>query len=141
MCRLHTDICAVRQCPILSRTPYQVIAHSLIGNAPRTGRGIQCDEERDNGRQPLRTRELIDTAPVSGGGELRLFRRGDEYIIALGGNELVSSRMRAFDPGANPDARMTAAILSAMADNLDAHTFGPAGTARSFDVIDGGKQD
>jgi hypothetical protein len=41
----------------------------------------------------LRTRELIDTAPVSGGGELRLLRRGDEYIIARGGNALVSSRM------------------------------------------------
>ena len=53
----------------------------------------------------------------------------------------VSDVMRALDPGPNPDARMTAAILSAMADNLDAHTFGPAGTARSFGVIDGGKQD
>jgi spermidine synthase len=41
----------------------------------------------------LRTRELIDTAPVPGGEALRLFRRGDEYIIALGGNELMSSRM------------------------------------------------
>ncbi|MDR6832022.1 MULTISPECIES: spermidine synthase [unclassified Sphingopyxis] len=41
----------------------------------------------------MKTRELIDTAPIPGGGELRLIRRGDEYIIALGGNELMSSRM------------------------------------------------
>lgn len=53
----------------------------------------------------------------------------------------VSDAMRAFDPGANPDARLTAAIMSAMADNLDAHTFGPAGADRNFGVIDGGKSD
>lgn len=41
----------------------------------------------------MKTRQLIDSAPVPGGDELRLFRRGDEYIIALGGNELMSSRM------------------------------------------------
>jgi len=41
----------------------------------------------------LKTRQLINSAPVPGGGELRLFQRGDEYIIALGGNELMSSRM------------------------------------------------
>ena len=28
-----------------------------------------------------------------GGGELRLFRRGDDHMIMLGGNELMSSRM------------------------------------------------
>ncbi len=41
----------------------------------------------------MKTRELIDTAPIPGGGELRLFRRGDEFIIGLGSNELMSSRM------------------------------------------------
>ncbi|WP_137751664.1 spermidine synthase [Sphingopyxis sp. L1A2A] len=41
----------------------------------------------------MKTRQLIDSAPVPGGDELRLFQRGDEYIIALGGNELMSSRM------------------------------------------------
>ncbi len=41
----------------------------------------------------MKTRQLINSAPVPGGGELRLFQRGDEYIIALGGNELMSSRM------------------------------------------------
>jgi spermidine synthase len=38
-------------------------------------------------------RELIGTAEVPGGDELRLFRRGDDFIIAVGGNELMSSRM------------------------------------------------
>ena len=38
-------------------------------------------------------RELIDTAPIPGGGELRLYRRGDDFIIAIGGNELMNSRM------------------------------------------------
>ena len=38
-------------------------------------------------------RELIDTAAVPGGGELRLYRRGDDFIIAIGGNELMNSRM------------------------------------------------
>jgi len=38
-------------------------------------------------------RELIGTAVVPGGDELRLFRRGDDYMIVLGANELMSSRM------------------------------------------------
>lgn len=38
-------------------------------------------------------RELIGTAEVPGGDPLRLFRRGDDYIIAVGGNELMNSRM------------------------------------------------
>ena len=38
-------------------------------------------------------RELIDTAQVPGGGELRLFRRGTEYSIMLGGIELMNSRL------------------------------------------------
>ena len=39
-------------------------------------------------------RELIDTAQEpGGGGELRLFRRGDDHIIVIGGNELMNSRM------------------------------------------------
>lgn len=41
----------------------------------------------------MKTRQLIGTAPVPDGGELRLFQRGDDYIIALGGNELMNSRM------------------------------------------------
>jgi spermidine synthase len=38
-------------------------------------------------------RELIDVAEVPGGEPLRLFRRGDDFMIVLGGNELMSSRM------------------------------------------------
>ena len=37
-------------------------------------------------------RVLLDTAPIPGGGELRLFRRGSEYSIMLGANELMNSR-------------------------------------------------
>lgn len=38
-------------------------------------------------------RELLGTASVPGGDPLRLFRRGDDFIIALDRNELMSSRM------------------------------------------------
>jgi spermidine synthase len=37
---------------------------------------------------------LIDTAPVPGGGELRLMRRDAEFSIRLGHNELMNSRLR-----------------------------------------------
>lgn len=36
---------------------------------------------------------LLGTAPVPGGGELRLMRRGSEYSIMIGGNELMNSRL------------------------------------------------
>lgn len=104
-----------------------MIAHTLIaearliGKAPRTDRGIQCVEERDNGRQPLRTRERIENGAL---------QHGD-----------ASDLMRAFNPGPDPDARLTATIIGALADNLDANTFGSASAARSYDVIDGGKSD
>lgn len=35
----------------------------------------------------------IDSAPLPGGGELRLKRRGDEFSIMLGTNELMNSRL------------------------------------------------
>lgn len=38
-------------------------------------------------------RVQIDSAPVPGGGELRLMRRGEEYSIMLGANELMNSRL------------------------------------------------
>ena len=38
-------------------------------------------------------RELVGTAEVPGGDELRLYRRGDDFIIAIDRNELMSSRM------------------------------------------------
>jgi spermidine synthase len=37
-------------------------------------------------------RILIDSADIPGGGQLRLFRRADEYSIMLGATELMSSR-------------------------------------------------
>lgn len=36
---------------------------------------------------------LLDTAPIPGGGTLRLKRRGAEYSIMLGDNELMNSRL------------------------------------------------
>lgn len=41
----------------------------------------------------MKIRELIGTAAVPGGDELRLYRRGDDFIIAIDRNELMSSRM------------------------------------------------
>jgi len=38
-------------------------------------------------------RLLLDTAPIPGGGELRLFQRGDEFSIMLGNNELMNNRL------------------------------------------------
>ncbi|HYG48009.1 MAG TPA: hypothetical protein VD846_08710 [Allosphingosinicella sp.] len=39
-------------------------------------------------------RVLLDTAPIPGGGELRLVRRGDDFWIMLGANALMSTRLR-----------------------------------------------
>ena len=41
----------------------------------------------------MKMRELLGTAEVPGGDELRLYRRGDDFIIAIDRNELMSSRM------------------------------------------------
>ncbi|MFL6734244.1 MAG: spermidine synthase [Sphingomicrobium sp.] len=41
----------------------------------------------------MQIRELIGTAQVAGGAELRLFRRGVDFMIVLDRNELMSSRM------------------------------------------------
>ena len=42
----------------------------------------------------MKPRALIGTATVPGGEELRLFRHGGDYMIVLGANQLMSSRMR-----------------------------------------------
>jgi spermidine synthase len=42
----------------------------------------------------MQARELIGTAAVPGGVELRLFRRGADFMIVLDRNELMSTRMR-----------------------------------------------
>ncbi|RZL98922.1 MAG: spermidine synthase, partial [Sphingomonas sp.] len=41
----------------------------------------------------MQPRELIGTARVPGGDDLRLFAKGGDFIIALDRNELMSSRM------------------------------------------------
>lgn len=41
----------------------------------------------------MKPRELLATAQIPGGDELRLFRRDTDFIIALGANELMSSRL------------------------------------------------
>jgi spermidine synthase len=38
--------------------------------------------------------ELVDTAEIPGGGQLRLMRRGGDFSILFGRNELMSSRVR-----------------------------------------------
>jgi spermidine synthase len=40
----------------------------------------------------LIARELIDVAQIPGGDELKLFRRGGDFMISLGRNELMTSR-------------------------------------------------
>jgi spermidine synthase len=41
----------------------------------------------------MKVRELLATTQVPGGAELRLFRRDRDYMIVLGDNELMNSRM------------------------------------------------
>ena len=41
----------------------------------------------------MKIRDLVGTAEVPGGDALRLYRRGDDFIIAIDRNELMSSRM------------------------------------------------
>lgn len=57
-------------------------------------------------------RELIGVAQVPGGEPLRLFRRGDDYMIVLDRNELMSSRMSGSEEAL---AEMTLARLRAPA--------------------------
>jgi spermidine synthase len=42
----------------------------------------------------MKPRELLGTAQIPGGDELRLYKRDTDFIIALGANELMSSRSR-----------------------------------------------
>jgi spermidine synthase len=41
----------------------------------------------------MKPRELLATAQIPGGDELRLFKRDNDFMVVLGGNELMSSRM------------------------------------------------
>jgi spermidine synthase len=47
----------------------------------------------DDGAPPVIPWTLLDKAEVPGGGELRLMRRGAEFSIMLGQNELMNSRL------------------------------------------------
>ncbi|MEZ5961665.1 MAG: hypothetical protein R3C30_14770 [Hyphomonadaceae bacterium] len=47
----------------------------------------------------VKPRELIATAQIPGGEELRLYKRDTEYTIALGPNELMSSRLSGSEEG------------------------------------------
>ena len=46
-----------------------------------------------SGTTDMKPRELIGTAKVPGGVELKLFRHGDDHVIMVDGNELMSSRV------------------------------------------------
>ena len=59
------------------------------------------------------TRELLGTALVPGGEELRLFAHGRDFMIVLGHNELMSTRMRGSEEAL---ATMTLDRLKGIAD-------------------------
>ena len=57
----------------------------------------------------MKPRQLIATAIVPGGEDLRLFRRGEDFMFVLGNNELMNSRMSGSEKAL---AVMTCARLS-----------------------------
>lgn len=61
----------------------------------------------------MKPRQLIATAVVPGGEELRLFRRADDFMIVLGNNELMSSRMSGSEIAL---AELTCARISSRAE-------------------------
>ncbi len=73
-------------------------------------------------------RELLGTARVPGGEELRLFSHGRDFIIALGRNELMSTRMRGSEEAL---ATMTLARLAAPAPRLLIGGYGMGFTLRA----------
>jgi spermidine synthase len=74
------------------------------------------------------TRELLGTAYVPGGEELRLYAHGRDFIIALGRNELMSTRMRGSEEAL---ATMTLARLAAPAPRLLVGGYGMGFTLRA----------
>lgn len=76
----------------------------------------------------MKPRELIGTAQIPGGGELRLYRRDTEFTIALGGNELMSSRMAGSEEAL---ALMTCDRLRAEAPHLLIGGYGMGFTLRA----------
>jgi spermidine synthase len=73
-------------------------------------------------------RELLGTAQVPGGEELRLFAHGRDFIIVLGRNELMSTRMRGSEEAL---ATMTLERLSAPAPHLLVGGYGMGFTLRA----------
>lgn len=73
-------------------------------------------------------RELIDTAAVPGGEELRLFRRGSDFMIVLDRNELMNSRMSGSEEAL---ATMTAARLTTPAPRMLIGGYGMGFTLRA----------
>lgn len=73
-------------------------------------------------------RELLGTAYVPGGEELRLYSHGQDFIIALGRNELMSTRMRGSEEAL---ATMTLDRLSAPAPHLLVGGYGMGFTLRA----------
>ncbi|WP_432767884.1 MAG: spermidine synthase [Sphingopyxis sp.] len=63
----------------------------------------------------MQMRELMGTAAVPGGEELRLYRRGDAFTIAIGGNDLMSSRM------SGSEEALATRTIERLADPASAH--------------------
>jgi spermidine synthase len=76
----------------------------------------------------MKPRELLATAQIPGGEELRLFKRDSDFIIALGGNELMSSRSSGSEEAL---ALMTCERLSAEAPHLLIGGYGMGFTLRA----------
>lgn len=74
------------------------------------------------------TRELLGTAQVPGGEELRLFAHGRDFMIVLGHNELMSTRMRHSEEAL---AEMTLARLERPDPNLLIGGYGMGFTLRA----------
>ena len=73
-------------------------------------------------------RELLGTAHVSGGGELRLFRPDRDFMIVMGHNELMSTRMRGSEEAL---ATMTLERLAAPVPHLLIGGYGMGFTLRA----------
>jgi spermidine synthase len=76
----------------------------------------------------MKPRELLATAQIPGGEELRLYKRDTDFIIALGGNELMSSRMSGSEEGL---ALMTCDRLRSDAPHLLIGGYGMGFTLRT----------
>lgn len=76
----------------------------------------------------MKPRELLGTAQIPGGGELRLYKRDTDFIIALGANELMSSRLRGSEEAL---ALMTCDRLNTEAPHLLIGGYGMGFTLRA----------